>query len=56
MPLDDYCLHIIPVGDLKPHDCSPQCWCRPTETETGMMEHHAMDQRERYETGELKPH
>jgi len=49
-------LHVVPLGDLREHEFSRHCWCRPTEDgETlGMFVHHALDQRERYETGELR--
>ncbi len=25
--------HIVPTGDLRPHEIKPGCWCRPTEEE-----------------------
>lgn len=51
-------LHIIPVNDLRPHTALCGCWCRPTEdTEAqGVWLHHALDGRERYESGELSLH
>jgi hypothetical protein len=49
-------LHVVPMGDLREHECSCTCWCRPTEDEEtpGLWFHHALDGREKYETGELK--
>lgn len=52
-------LHIIPIGDLREHEPSIGCWCRPTEDDEtdDLWIHHALDQRERYENGEdLLPH
>lgn len=50
-------LHVIPLNDLRDHDCSRHCWCKPAEHDEtlGLFIHNALDQRERYETGELKP-
>ena len=47
-------LHVYPVDDLREHELSEACWCRPTKTDDGIFCHNALDQRERYETGELK--
>lgn len=51
-------IHIIPAFDLREHDLSDKCWCRPTEDDIDddVMIHHALDQREKYESGELKEH
>jgi len=52
-------LHVIPLGDFRDHWCVEDCWCKPEmdECEDGpIMVHHAMDQRERYESGELRLH
>ena len=48
--------HVIPLDDLRPHDESPDCWCRPTEDfeGVGVMVHHALDRREQYETGAIR--
>ena len=47
-------VHVVPVGDLREHDCSPECWCGPTEDDEtqGLFVHHSMDGREAFETGE----
>lgn len=47
-------IHVLPVGDLREHTCSVQCWCQPTpdEDEPLVIVHHAMDGREQFETGE----
>ena len=48
-------MHIIPLEDLRPHEPCAECWCVPTEDdeEPDIWLHHALDGRERYETGEL---
>lgn len=48
-------LHVIPVGDLREHEASVDCWCHPTpdEEEPSVYIHHSMDGRERVETGEV---
>lgn len=51
--------HVTPVNDLREHIVDPdvECWCKPAYEEDGQLViHNALDQRERYETGELKPH
>ena len=50
-------MHVVPVDDLREHESSRHCWCRPVEHEEqpGLWIHNALDQRERYETQELKP-
>jgi hypothetical protein len=49
-------LHVVPMFDLREHESSWACWCKPTEDEEnpGLWVHHALDGREKYETGELK--
>ena len=49
-------LHVIPLNDLREHEVKVGCWCHPTEDDTtpDLWIHHALDGRERYETGELK--
>ena len=50
------CLHVIPLNDLREHEVSPTCWCRPTpDEEHDVFVHHALDGREAYETGEKRP-
>ena len=41
--------HIVPEGDLREHTLTPDCWCHPRSDD-------ALDQREKYETGELELH
>lgn len=52
-------LHVYPVNDLREHVTEGvKCWCHPTIDDSGdelIVTHNAMDQREKYETGELKP-
>ena len=49
--------HIVPVNDLREHECSEKCWCNPTEHDeyNNLFVHHSMDGREKFETGERKP-
>ena len=53
LPLNQ--LHVVPIDDLRPHECAADCWCRPTQdTEReDVFLHHALDGRERYESGEI---
>lgn len=44
-------IHVIPRGDLRDHDQSPECWCRPDEDEPGLWVHNSLDGRESYEQG-----
>lgn len=45
--------HVRPLGDLRPHDESHQCWCKPTDDE-GVWVHHSLDRREFIERRETK--
>ena len=49
----DY-LHVVPQNDLREHDATRHCWCRPTEDDEtpGLFVHHSMDGREAFETDE----
>ena len=48
--------HIVPVEDVREHECEPTCWCRPEwDAEGRLYVHNAMDDREAYERGERKP-
>ena len=49
--------HVIPLDDLREHDCNPDCWCHPTpdDEDPQVWVHHSMDGREAFETGERKP-
>lgn len=46
-------LHVIPLGDLREHEASSECWCNPQDSasEPGIWVHSALDGREAYETG-----
>jgi nicotinamide mononucleotide adenylyltransferase len=46
-------VHVIPVEDLREHDVSVKCWCKPTpdDEEPWVWVHHSMDKREEYEEG-----
>jgi hypothetical protein len=43
--------HIVPVGDLRPHEGSKECWCMPTldPEDNNVVVHHAADKREKHE-------
>ena len=47
-------IHVIPLEDLRPHDCDMGCWCIPVEDEqeAAVNRHNAMDGREAFERGE----
>lgn len=47
--------YIVPVNDLREHELTPECWCKPTpDEEHDVFTHHALDGREAFETGERK--
>lgn len=44
-------IHVVPINDLRDHDESNSCWCRPVEifdvtTDVGIWVHNSMDRRE----------
>ena len=45
--------HVLPLNDLRDHEASKTCWCKPTqdEDESLVWIHHSMDRREEYENG-----
>jgi len=45
--------HVLPNNDLKDHEETGLCWCKPTY-EDGVYVHNSMDGREKFETGERK--
>lgn len=49
--LDQY--HIVPVNDLREHEASPDCFCKPLrdEEEPTVWIHNSLDQRESFESG-----
>jgi hypothetical protein len=48
-------LHVYPLNDLREHQMSIDCWCKPTplEDEPNVIVHHSMDKREEYENGRV---
>ena len=49
--------HVVPLGDLREHELTADCWCSPQEECDGLLiVHNAADEREKYETGERKKH
>jgi len=51
--------HIVPRGDLREHELSPDCWCCPFEDPNvlpgTLFVHQAADEREKFESGERRP-
>jgi hypothetical protein len=47
-------LHVMPTNDLREHRMHWKCWCNPM-ADDGVYVHHALDQREAYETGRRLP-
>ena len=47
--------HIYPTDDLRDHESSANCWCKPQSDENDrLFIHNSMDGREKFETGERK--
>lgn len=48
-------VHVLPCGDLRPHQLDPICWCRPVadDEDPTMLIHNSADGRESYERGRL---
>lgn len=45
--------HCLPINDLREHEESADCWCRPRVEEDGCaVIHNALDGRELIERGE----
>lgn len=44
-------LHVVPVNDLREHEMSMQCWCRPyrSVSEAIVVVHNSLDGREHAE-------
>jgi hypothetical protein len=51
-PYDKY--HVIPCEDIRSHEESEKCWCKPNDEE-GVIVHNALDGREDFETGKRLP-
>ena len=49
-------VHVLPIGDLREHAQSADCWCRPKrdDEEPRVVIHNSMDRREEYERGRAK--
>lgn len=44
--------HVYPVNDLREHEMTKDCWCRPEiDQEHDLIIHNSMDERESYEQG-----
>lgn len=41
--------HVVPMGDLREHESSSECWCKPVQDddEPTVWIHHSLDGRER---------
>lgn len=49
--------HFIPENDIRLHELSPECWCKPVddhEVDDYVWGHNAKDGREAYETKSRK--
>ena len=48
-----YEYHVVPHEDLRDHENSSGCWCRPNSLEEhpDVFIHNSMDRREEYEEG-----
>lgn len=44
---------VLPIDDLRPHEETRDCWCRPVEYEPGIWGHFALDERDLAERGEV---
>lgn len=42
--------HVRPIDDLRPHDMTEACWCKPFFDEHVLV-HNSMDRREEFERG-----
>jgi hypothetical protein len=49
---DENLMHVMPLDDLREHQLTLECWCRPVLDE--VVIHNSMDGREEYERGERK--
>lgn len=43
-PLGD--LHILPVADVRAHEVTRECWCKPLVLPGKIIAHNALDGRE----------
>lgn len=41
--------HVIPVGDYRDHEVEDQCWCGARVNDENVVQHKALDNRERFE-------
>lgn len=48
LDLEDHSVHVVPNNDLKEHDLTALCSCRPSleELDHKLIVHHAFDWRE----------
>lgn len=46
-------VHVMPIGDLRPHIAEARCWCGPRQDEQDgfVIIHDAIDLRQEYERG-----
>ena len=46
-------IHVIPLNDLREHEETEHCWCKPLrdDEEQRVVIHNALDGREWYENG-----
>lgn len=53
---DEDRIHVMPLGDLREHETSCNCWCRPSAEDDDLIVHNSMDGREGIETGSTHLH
>ncbi|MDT8311914.1 MAG: hypothetical protein RQ732_10745 [Methylophaga sp.] len=53
--MSDDMWHVVPIDDLREHESNQDCWCSPS-LDDGVFVHNSLDQREKYEAGEIKLH
>lgn len=41
--------HVIPVNDYRDHEVEDQCWCGAQVDDEDVVQHKALDNRERFE-------
>jgi hypothetical protein len=43
--------HVVPDDDMRAHDLSAACWCKPSDEGDAILAHRSADGRESFETG-----
>lgn len=55
---DSELIHVYPVGDIKEHLMSCNCWCKPSahESEPDVIVHNSADSRELFDGASATAH